>query len=78
MAKKSSILQFILSLLLSFYFNFGYSLLLNKIMILIVDYLTTWFTFDDNIAIKKFLLFLLKERGNFVAKFIKENILIKL
>ena len=47
-------------------------------MILIVDYLTTWFTFDDNIAIKKFLLFLLKERGNFVAKFIKENILIKL
>ena len=54
----AKVLQYILSLLPSFCFNFGYTLLLNKIMILIVEYPTTWFTFDDSVVIKKFDLML--------------------
>ena len=54
----AKVLQFILSLLPSFCFNFGYTLLLNKIMILIVEYPTTWFTFDDSVVIEKFDLML--------------------
>ena len=51
-------LQYILSLLPSFDFNFGYSMLLNKIMIYLVDYPKEWFFFEDSILLKKFNLLL--------------------
>ena len=54
----AKVLQYILSLLPSFCFNFGYSILLNKIMILVIDYPNKWFTFKDNVVIKKFDLLL--------------------
>ena len=51
-------LQYIISILPSFCFNFGYSLLLNKIMIYITDYPNEWFFFEDNVLLKKFNLLL--------------------
>jgi hypothetical protein len=54
----AKILQYILSLLPSFDFNFGYSILLNKIMIYLVDYPDEWFFFKDSIVLKKFNLLL--------------------
>ena len=54
----AKVLQYILSLLPSFDFNFGYSMLLNKIMIFIIDYPKEWFFFEDNILLKKFNLLL--------------------
>ena len=54
----AKILQYILGLLPSFCFNFGYSLLLNKIMIYMADYPRDWFYFKDSILLKKFNLLL--------------------
>ena len=54
----AKILQYIIGLLPSFCFNFGYSLLLNKIMIYVIDYPNEWFFFEDNILLKKFNLLL--------------------
>ena len=54
----AKVLQYILSLLPSFDFNFGYSMLLNKIMIYLVDYPKEWFFFEDSILLKKFNLLL--------------------
>jgi ATP-binding cassette subfamily A (ABC1) protein 3 len=56
--KIAKIIQYIISLLPSFCFNFGYSMLLNKIMILAVDYPNEWFTFTGDVMIKKFNLLL--------------------
>ena len=58
MKSAAKILQYILSLLPSFDFNFGYSMLLNKIMIYLVDYPDDWYFFEDNILLKKFNLLL--------------------
>ena len=52
------ILQYIFGLLPSFCFNFGYSLLLNKVMIYISEYPNEWFFFKDDILLKKFNLLL--------------------
>ena len=54
----AKILQYILSLIPSFDFNFGYSMLLNKIMIFIIDYPKDWYFFEDNVLLKKFNLLL--------------------
>ena len=54
----AKILQYILCLLPSFDFNFGYSLLLNKMMILIVDYPTTYYFMKESVVIEKFDLLL--------------------
>ena len=51
-------LQYIISLLPSFCFNFGYSLLLNKIMIFVIDYPNEWYFFKDDVVLKKFNLLL--------------------
>ena len=58
MKGAAKFLQYILSLLPSFCFDFGYSLLLNKIKIYIVEYPNDWFKFNDNILLKKFNLLL--------------------
>ena len=52
------ILQYIFGLLPSFCFNFGYSLLLNKIMIYISEYPNEWFLLTDDILLKRFNLLL--------------------
>ena len=54
----AKILQYIIGLLPSFCFNFGYSLLLNKIMIYLIDYPKEWYFFEDNVLLKKFNLLL--------------------
>ena len=51
------ILQYILSILPSFCFNFGYSILLNKIMILMVDY-DDWYQLKDSFILEEFNLLL--------------------
>ena len=58
LSKAAKVLQYILCLLPSFDFNFGYSLLLNKMMILNVDYPNTFFFMDDSVVIEKFDLLL--------------------
>ena len=52
------ILQYIISLLPSFSFNFGYSLLLNKIMVYAADYPGQWYFFKENEILKHFNLLL--------------------
>ena len=52
------IIQYIISLLPSFCFNFGYSMILNKYMILMIEYEDTWFLLKDNIILKRFNLLL--------------------
>ena len=54
----AKILQYILGLLPSFCFNFGYSLLLNKFMFYLSEYPNEWFFFNDDILLKKFNLLL--------------------
>ena len=54
MAKVGKILEYIFALLPSFCFDFGYDFLLNKIIIYIIDYETTWMFFTDKDLIKKF------------------------
>ena len=51
-------LQYIIGFLPSFCFNFGYSLLLNKIMIFVIDYPNEWYFFKDDVVLKKFNLLL--------------------
>ena len=52
------IIQYIISLLPSFCFNFGYSMILNKYMILMIDYKDNWYMLPDNYILKKFILLL--------------------
>ena len=52
------IIQYIISLLPSFCFNFGYSMILNKYMILMIDYEDNWYMLPDNYILKKFILLL--------------------
>ena len=54
----AKVLQYILCLLPSFDFDFGYSLLLNKMMILMVDYPKTFYHLKDSVVIEKFDLLL--------------------
>ena len=54
----AKIIQYILCLLPSFSFNFGYTLLLNKMMILQLDYPTTFYKMEDSVVIEKFDLLL--------------------
>ena len=53
----AKIIQYIISLLPSFCFNFGYTLILNKFMILMVEY-DDWYLLEDNFILKKFNLLL--------------------
>ena len=56
--KIAKIIEYIIALLPSFCFNFGYSLLLNKIMIYMADYPREWFFFKENEILKHFNLLL--------------------
>ena len=56
--KIAKIIEYIIALIPSFCFNFGYSLLLNKYMIYIADYPTEWFFFKENEILKHFNLLL--------------------
>ena len=51
--KIAKIIQYIISLLPSFCFNFGYSMILNKYIMLIVDY-DDWYLKPENFIIKHF------------------------
>ena len=53
----AKIIQYIISLLPSFCFNFGYTLILNKFMILMVEY-DNWYLLEDDFILKKFNLLL--------------------
>ena len=52
------ILEYILALIPTFCFNFGYDLLLNRIIVYVIDYEYTWMFFTDKDIIKKFNLLL--------------------
>ena len=52
------ILEYIFALMPTFCFNFGYDLLLNRILIYVIDYENTWMFFTDKDVIKKFNLLL--------------------
>ena len=52
------IVEYILSIMPSFCFNFGYDLLLNKLVIYIIEYPEEWMFFDDSDVIKHFTLLL--------------------
>jgi hypothetical protein len=56
--KIAIIIEYIVALLPSFCFNFGYSMLLNKIMIYAIDYPKEWYTFKDDEILKHFNLLL--------------------
>ena len=49
-------LEYIFAIVPSFCFNFGYDLLLNKIIIYVIDYEYTWMFFTDKDLLKKFNL----------------------
>ena len=51
-------LEYIFAFMPSFCFNFGYDLLLNKIIIYVIDYEYTWMFFGESEVIKKFNLLL--------------------
>ena len=51
------IIQYIISLLPSFCFNFGYSMILNKYMLLMAEY-ENWYLLDEHIILEKFDLLL--------------------
>ena len=55
--EAAKIIQYILSLLPSFCFNFGYSILLNKYAIMMGEY-DDWFKKDDTFVLKQFKLLL--------------------
>ena len=57
--KTGKILEYILSLLPSFCFDFGYDLLLNKMVVIVIDYPNSWMNMTDKDLIKKFNLLLL-------------------
>ena len=52
------ILEYIFALIPTFCFNFGYDLLLNRIIVYVIDYEYTWMFFTDKDIIKKFNLLL--------------------
>ena len=52
------VLEYIFALMPTFCFNFGYDLLLNRILIYVIDYENTWMFFTDKDVIKKFNLLL--------------------
>jgi hypothetical protein len=52
--EDAKILEYIFAILPSFCFNFGYDLLLNKLIIYIIDYPEEWMYFKDNEVIKNF------------------------
>jgi hypothetical protein len=52
--ENAKILEYIFAILPSFCFNFGYDLLLNKLIIYIIDYPEEWMYFKDNEVIKNF------------------------
>ena len=52
------IVEYILAIMPSFCFNFGYDLLLNKLVIYIIEYPEEWMFFDDSDVIKHFTLLL--------------------
>ena len=54
----AKVIEYIISLLPSFCFDFGYSLLLNKIMIYAVDYPNEWYFFEEKEILKHFNLLL--------------------
>ena len=54
----AKILEYFFSVMPSFCFNFGYHLLLNRIIIYVIDYETTWMFFKESEIIKKFNLLL--------------------
>ena len=54
----AKIIQYIISLLPSFCFNFGYSMILNKYMILMIEYEDNWYFLPDSIILEKFNLLL--------------------
>ena len=54
----AKVIEYIIALLPSFCFNFGYCLLLNKIMIYVVDYPDDWYFFEESEIIKHFNLLL--------------------
>ena len=58
MHKVGKLIEYIFALLPSFCFDFGYDLLLNKILIYIIDYEYTWMFLTDKDLIKKFNLLL--------------------
>ena len=53
----AKIIQYIISLLPSFCFNFGYSMILNKYMMLALEY-DDWYKKDDSFILKEFNLLL--------------------
>ena len=54
----AKIIEYIIAILPSFCFNFGYSLLLNKIMIYVSDYPKEWYFFKEDEILKHFNLLL--------------------
>ena len=56
--KFGKMIMFILYLLPTFCFDFGYDLILSKLMIFVADYPNEWYFFSDNVLIKKFNLLL--------------------
>ena len=52
------VLEYILAFMPSFCFNFGYDLLLNKIIVYVIDYEYTWMFFSESEIIKRFNLLL--------------------
>ena len=57
--KNGKIIEYILAIFPSFCFNFGYDLLLNRMVIFLIDYPRTWAYLTDNDMIKKINLLLL-------------------
>ena len=53
--ENAKILEYIFAIMPSFCFNFGYDLLLNKILIYIIEYPDEWMLFEDNEIIKHFI-----------------------
>ena len=52
--ENAKILEYIFAIVPSFCFNFGYNLLLNKIIIYIIDYPEQWILFGENEVLKHF------------------------
>ena len=53
--EDAKILEYIFAIVPSFCFNFGYNLLLNKVLIYIIEYPNEWMLFEDNEIIKHFI-----------------------
>ena len=54
----AKILQYFLAVMPSFCFNFGYDLLLNKLLIYVIEFPDNWMFLDDDEVIKHFDLIL--------------------